>query len=116
MLDILRTFSLSLPQTTEEPHFEKTSFRIRKKIFLSYDFSTRLACFKLSEKEQDLFSIIDPNLVFPVPNKWGKRGWTLAKIEALNEDVIRDLIRSAYNQVASEKLKLPPSYPHNSNE
>jgi hypothetical protein len=27
----LRIFALSLPETTEERHFEKTSFRVRKK-------------------------------------------------------------------------------------
>ncbi len=116
MLDFLRSFSLSLPETTEEPHFEKTSFRVRKKIFATFDFDTQLACFKLSEKDQDLFSLFDPSLIFPVPNKWGKQGWTLAKIGALKEEVIRDLIRAAYNQVAPKKLKLPPSYPNSSEE
>jgi hypothetical protein len=28
-----RDFALSLPETTEEPHFEKSSFRVRGKIF-----------------------------------------------------------------------------------
>ena len=29
----MRTFALSLPETTEEPHFDKSSFRVRGKIF-----------------------------------------------------------------------------------
>ena len=28
-----RKFALSLPEATEEPHFEKSSFRVRGKIF-----------------------------------------------------------------------------------
>jgi hypothetical protein len=28
-----RAFALSLPETTEEPHFDKASFRVRGKIF-----------------------------------------------------------------------------------
>lgn len=32
-LDTARRFALSLPETTEEPHFEKSSFRVRGKIF-----------------------------------------------------------------------------------
>jgi hypothetical protein len=87
---------------------------VRKKIFVTYDFDTRFACFKLSEKDQDLFSLFDSSLVFPVPNKWGKQGWTLAKIEALDQGVIQDIICAAYNQVAPEKLKLPPSSPNSS--
>ena len=29
----LRTFALALPETTEEPHFNYSSFRVRGKIF-----------------------------------------------------------------------------------
>src|SRR5439155_19096500 len=32
-LEAARQFALSLPETTEEPHFEKASFRVRGKIF-----------------------------------------------------------------------------------
>ena len=32
-LEEARRFALSLPEATEEPHFEKSSFRIRGKIF-----------------------------------------------------------------------------------
>ncbi|HEX2746550.1 MAG TPA: MmcQ/YjbR family DNA-binding protein, partial [Verrucomicrobiales bacterium] len=31
----VRRFALSLPETTEEPHFNFSSFRIRKKIFVT---------------------------------------------------------------------------------
>ena len=111
MLDFFRSFSLSFPETTEEPHFEITSFRVRKKIFATYDFQTQLACLKLSEKEQDLFSLFDSKLIFPVQNKWGKQGWTLAKIEDLEQEMIKDLLSAAFNNVAPEKLKLPPNSP-----
>lgn len=32
-LEEVRKYALSLPEVTEEPHFEKTSFRVRGKIF-----------------------------------------------------------------------------------
>jgi hypothetical protein len=32
-LDRVRRFALSLPGTTEEPHFDRTSFRVRQRIF-----------------------------------------------------------------------------------
>ena len=32
-LDLVRQFALALPGTTEEPHFDMTSFRVRGKIF-----------------------------------------------------------------------------------
>jgi hypothetical protein len=33
----LRKLAMSFPEVTEEPHFEKTSFRVKKKIFATYD-------------------------------------------------------------------------------
>lgn len=111
MINFFRELALSLPETSEEPHFEKTSFRVQKKIFATYDFKTQLACLKLSEKDQDLFSLADSSLIFPVQNKWGKQGWTMARIHELDEDLIRDLVMSAFNQVAPEKLKNSPPPP-----
>jgi hypothetical protein len=32
-LEAARTFALSLPETTEEPHFDMSSFRVKGKIF-----------------------------------------------------------------------------------
>lgn len=32
-LEVARKFALSLPEATEEPHFEMSSFRVRGKIF-----------------------------------------------------------------------------------
>ncbi|MFN3997187.1 MmcQ/YjbR family DNA-binding protein [Algoriphagus sp.] len=112
MLDFFRSLALTFPETIETPHFEKTSFRVRKKIFATYDYKTRLACLKLSEKNQDLFCLFESKLIFPVPNKWGKQGWTLAKIDNLEEEIIKDLLLAAYNEVAPEKLKIPPSNPY----
>jgi YjbR len=34
-VEALRAFALSLPETTESPHFEATSFRVRNKIFIT---------------------------------------------------------------------------------
>lgn len=31
----VRTFALSLPETTEEPHFDMSSFRVKGKIFVT---------------------------------------------------------------------------------
>jgi hypothetical protein len=31
----LRKYALSLPESTEEPHFDRTSFRVRGKIFVT---------------------------------------------------------------------------------
>ncbi len=103
-IDILRAIALSLPEVTEEPHFEKISFRIKKKIFATYDGKNNSACIKLSEIDQNVFSAADKTIIFPVNNKWGKQGWTLVNLERVQRDLFIDAITTAYCEVAPKRL------------
>lgn len=47
--ETLQDLALSFPETTEEPHFEKTSFRVKKKIFATFDAQNMRVSVKLSE-------------------------------------------------------------------
>ncbi|CAG5005685.1 hypothetical protein DYBT9275_03629 [Dyadobacter sp. CECT 9275] len=105
-ISIFRQIALSFPEATEEPHFEKTSFRIKKKIFATYNDKENQACVKLSERDQDLFCLSDKLIIFPVPNKWGKQGWTLVSLDKVQENVFLELLTCAYCAVAPEKLAL----------
>jgi predicted DNA-binding protein (MmcQ/YjbR family) len=68
-----RKLALSFPEASEQPHFERASFRVAKKIFATLDEKSKLACMKLSEADQDVFSSYDNAAIYPVPNKWGKQ-------------------------------------------
>ena len=105
-IQTFRALALSFPEVNEEPHFEKTSFRVRKKIFATYDEKQNRACLKLSESEQDIFSIASKGIIYPVPNKWGKQGWTFVDFEKVDPVLFEEALRSAYCQVAPLKLKL----------
>ena len=103
-IDTFRTLALSFPETTEEPHFEKNSFRVKKKIFATYDDVKKRACIKLSEIDQDVFSCAARTIIFPVDNKWGKQGWTLIEMNKVNKDLFIDALTTAYCEVAPKKL------------
>ncbi len=103
-IDTFRKLALSFPQATEDPHFEKTSFRIGKKIFATYDHKKNRACIKLSEIDQDVFSSADRTIIFPVDNKWGKQGWTFIELEKVHERLFIDALTTAYCTVAPKKL------------
>lgn len=96
--------SLSFAETTEEPHFDKTSFKVKKKIFAVYNKETGIATLKLSEKEQDLFSLADKKNIYPVPNKWGKFGWTHIKLSEIDKELLHEALIAAYCEVAPPKL------------
>jgi predicted DNA-binding protein (MmcQ/YjbR family) len=102
--DTLRKLALSFPEVTEEPHFEKTSFRVKEKIFATYDDAKKRACIKLSEIDQDVFSSADKTIIFPVDNKLGKQGWTLIEMSKVSNDLFVDALSTAYCEVAPKKL------------
>lgn len=106
MVDLVyfRQMALSFPETNEEPHFEKTSFRVRKKIFATYDETKNRACLKLTEADQDIFSLAAPGIIYPVDNKWGKQGWTLVELAKVRKKLFSDTLISAYKAVAPPKL------------
>lgn len=102
--ETFRTLALSFPEATEEPHFEKTSFRVKKKIFATYDDLNKRACIKLSEIDQDVFASADRTIIYPVDNKWGKQGWTMIEMKKVNKDLFADALTTAYCEVAPKKL------------
>jgi predicted DNA-binding protein (MmcQ/YjbR family) len=103
-VNTVRKLALSFPETSEQPHFEKISFRVGKKIFATYDAKNSQACIKLSAKDQDIFSLYDNTVIFPVPNKWGQQGWTLIDMKKVRKDMFTDALTQAYCEVAPEKL------------
>lgn len=103
-IETLREWVLAYPETSEQPHFEKTSFRAGKKIFLTLDIEKREACLKFSEIDQDVFVSIGKGSIYPVPNKWGKQGWTLVNLDKVDPDLFREALRTTYCEVAPKKL------------
>lgn len=99
-----RELALALPEAHEEPHFEKASFRIGKKIFATLNRKENRVCVKLSETDQDVFSSFDRSIIYPVPNKFGKQGWTLVDLAKVREDMLRDILNMAYCEVAPARL------------
>ena len=103
-IETFRQIALSFPQTTEEPHFEKPAFKVAKKIFATLNIIENRATVKLSEADQDVFCLFDKTVMFPVPNKWGKQGWTHINLKTASEEMCLDALTTAYCEVAPPKL------------
>lgn len=103
-MNTLRELALSFPETTEEPHFEKTSFKVKKKIFATYDEINKRVCLKLSQTNQDIFCLTDKSIIYPVDNRWGKQGWTLIEMKQVRKNLFIEALINAYCEVAPKKL------------
>lgn len=99
----IQKLALSFPDVTEEPHFEKISFRVNRKIFATYDAKNHHVCIKLSAIDQDVFWAMNPEGIYPVKNKWGKQGWTIIELSKVKQKVFADALTTAYSEVAPTK-------------
>ena len=95
-LKTARQLALTFEQAEEQPHFEKPSFRVKKKIFLTLNEKLNRACIKLPEIVQDIFTKIDQKMIYPVPNKWGKQGWTLIELKLIKKDFSSEALTASY--------------------
>jgi hypothetical protein len=95
--------ALSFPDTEELPHFEKPSFRYKKKIFATYWEKENRAMLKLTPVEQSVYCSYDKSIFFPVNGTWGQQGATLVELKKVRKDVFKEALALAYNGVASKK-------------
>ena len=103
-LKLFIQLALSFDEVVEQPHFEKTSFRVNKKIFATLNPDILKASFKLSEIDQSVFCAFNPAYIYPATGVWGKQGWTIFEIKNLPIGMVKDAIALSYCNVAPSKL------------
>ncbi|MEW5797573.1 MAG: MmcQ/YjbR family DNA-binding protein [Bacteroidota bacterium] len=102
---LFRTMALSFHGSEEMPHFEKTSFRVKKKIFATLDEKNKKAVVKLSVVDQSAFCAFDPTIIYPVPRGWGKQGWTVIDLTLVTKTTLKDVLTTAYKTVTAKTKK-----------
>lgn len=102
----LKEMILAFNGTEAVPHFERTGFRITgMRMFASYLEKDNTANVFLDPAKQKLFCEIDPQNIFPVPNKWGDKGATTFILNKVAKEILLEALLSAYNAVINSKKK-----------
>lgn len=100
-----RKLALSFADTEEAPHFERAAFKVTgKRIFATLLESVSTVNMVLTPDAQQDFCALDEH-IYPVPNKWGLKGWTTFEIRNVDADVIQQALNSAYSLVMQPKPK-----------
>jgi predicted DNA-binding protein (MmcQ/YjbR family) len=97
-------WALAFDETEEQPHFDKRSFRVKKKIFVTLDTKAGYAHLKLTSTDQSLFSQHPSRAIYPIPNAWGKQGWTRVELKKVRKDLFKAALTNAYCAVAPKRL------------
>src|SRR6476620_4469465 len=103
-INTAKKLALEFDSSVEAAHFERISFKVEKKIFATLDSKLHQMVLKFTEIEQSVFSAYDNSIIYPVPNKWGKQGWTIVELKKVKQEVLKDAIRVSYCNVAPKTL------------
>ena len=95
-----RQLALSFPGTDAHPHFDKTAFRVHKKIFATLDESNKRAMIMLHLSQQSVYCQAFPDIIYPVPGKWGQGGATFIRLPGIAVSVLREMLTIAWTQTA----------------
>lgn len=98
-----RNLALSFPDVTESPHFEKPSFRIAGRIFMTFHAAKNQAMLVLPEFEQSVLTAYDSSAIYPVKGFWGGKGATMFDLKKVKKSMFRDALQRAYTKAAERK-------------
>lgn len=102
--DTFVDMALSFAGTSQRPHFDRTGFSVTgKRMFATYLPRNNTANVFLTTPEQRLFCEIDPENIYPVPNKWGEKGATTFELNKVSKEIVMEALISAYKEVVKPK-------------
>jgi predicted DNA-binding protein (MmcQ/YjbR family) len=107
MIDIetARQMALSLPGAYEQDHFGIPSFRVNDRIFSTLWIPEKRMMVKLPLPDQDIFSLFNKNIIYPVPNKFGLKGCTFFELETVPHEMLEDALQISWNTIISKTKK-----------
>lgn len=95
---------LSFSSTEQRPHFDRLGFSIiGKRMFATYLAKNNTANIFLTKIEQTVFCEMDPQNIYPVPNKWGDKGATTFDLNGVSQKIVMEALISAYHDVLRKK-------------
>jgi hypothetical protein len=96
--DLIR-LALAFPGAAQYPHFDRVAFKARV-TFATLAPDRLTANIKFSPDEQALKCAVAPDAFLALPNAWGARGWTEARLAALSEKELQAALAVAYAHAA----------------
>ena len=102
----LQRLALSFPETHEEPHFERTSFRVKKKIFATMTPDGKEAMVRVASPELVASLLATHPEAFFSYGTWTTRNGSLGvRLAKANAELLGELVREAWRSVAPKRVR-----------
>ncbi|MEO6013894.1 MAG: MmcQ/YjbR family DNA-binding protein [Devosia sp.] len=102
--DDVRRLAMELEGTTENAHFDRAAFKVAR-IYATLSGDGKSLNLKLMPDEQEFRVMMAPALFSPIPNAWGKQGWTSVDVEAIGTAELREALRTAWEHGRAKSPK-----------
>ena len=103
MIDVETAYEIlsSMPDTTEEAHFDKPAYKLKGKIFATFNIENKWVTIRLTPEQQAIFC--ENEAIYPVPNKWGAFGWTHVDLNRIKNSEFVEGLEIAYQNVKQNR-------------
>lgn len=102
--EAVRRNALAMPEATEQPHFDRTSYRVRGKIFATVLGASSTVNLALPPEVAAAAIETDAESVAPIT--WGSvRGWVVVDLTKARPGLLEQLIPAAWSRVAPKRLQ-----------
>lgn len=91
-----RSIALSFEGTDERPHVNRTAFTVKKKIFATLSYEDKTLNLKFTPQVQFIFCPPESEVIFAIPNGWGRQGWTTINLDKANKKLVKSALKEAY--------------------
>jgi hypothetical protein len=97
--------ALALPEAYEEPHFERTSFRVQKKIFATMTPDGKEAMVRVKPPERVAMLLeTHPDVFFSYGGWTARNGALGVRLAKASATLVKELLADAWRSIAPKRL------------
>jgi hypothetical protein len=108
--------ALGLPAVSAASHFERTAFRVPRRIFVTLAADGRDANFRFDLDLQEAIVRALPEAFAPIEGGWGRAGWTRCDLARVKESDLVSALREAHGLASEPPPRAAKKKPAKTNE
>jgi hypothetical protein len=92
----VKNMALSFEGASGKPHFNRIAFIVNKRIFATLSIEDKTLNLMFNTQLQMLFCPPNSEVIFPIPNGWGRKGATAINLAKATKKLVQSALKEAY--------------------